>query len=108
MRGSDSYTYNSDRSARRGGGDGDDDAGYGENRRSRGAVFHLKAGDREFRVRCASDESTRECVDAALMMFRQVQDASRTSTTLSPSSPGSSTTSTTPGATGGTGSATGR
>ena len=33
-------------------------------------------------MRCASDESTRECVDAALMMFRQVQDASRTSTTL--------------------------
>jgi hypothetical protein len=115
-RGSTTYgdsNYSGDRSSRRWGGgqDDDDHHGYGKGHFSRGAAFHLKAGDREFRVRCPSDESTRECADAALMMFRQVQDAARTTTGLSPSTSGSSAapgTSTSPGVTGGTGSATGR
>jgi hypothetical protein len=114
-RGAESYggsAYDSDRSSRRGWGRGDmDDDDHGKTGAlKRGAVFHLKAGEREFRVRCAPDESTRECADAALMMFRQVQAATQTNT--SPSSAGTTGTSITPGgatsgATGG-GSATGR
>jgi hypothetical protein len=33
----------------------------------------LKSGDKEFRIECDGDESTSECVDAALTMFREIQ-----------------------------------
>ena len=76
---------------------------HGMNRGGRGATFYLKSGDREFRVDCGDDESTRECVDAALMMYRQVQDPTRTTSgSYSPS-----TGSTTGSATGSTSSAPG-
>ncbi len=41
--------------------------------RARGAAFYLKSGDKEFRIECGGDESTSECVDAALTMFREIQ-----------------------------------
>jgi hypothetical protein len=62
---------------------------------SRGASFYLKSGDREFRVECG-DDSAKECVDAALQLFRQTQDAART-TTGATGSPTTSPTPTTPG-----------
>lgn len=72
------------------------------NRGGRGATFYLKSGDKEFRVDCGDDESTRECVDAALMMFRQVQDTTRTTSgSYSPS------TGSTSGSSGSTSSTTG-
>lgn len=115
----DDSDYNADRSSRRSwtgdraSNDHDDhdqhhhhhSKGYGGG----GARFYLKAGDREFRVRCGDDDSTRECVDAALTMFRAVQDSTR-STSLSPGTPGGSATSpqTSPGSGTTGGSATGR
>lgn len=105
--------YNGDRSVRREGWNGDH-AGdhnrhhnhHGKGHGSSGARFYLKAGDREFRVRCGDEDSTRECVDAALTMFRAVQDLARGST-MSPATPGVSTStpptgqSTSPGTPGG-------
>lgn len=80
--------------------DWDQDQSQSEGRSSnaRGASFYLKSGDKEFRVDCGDDDSTRECVDAALTMFREIQkpvaaaSATPSSTTsVTGSSPGSTT-----------------
>lgn len=69
-----------------------------------GASFYLKSGDKEFRVRCGDDDSTGECVDAALQMFREV-----TSHTAGASaSPGAAGMGAAPGAAPSGGSATDR
>jgi hypothetical protein len=98
-RGGDSYRsqgYDSDRSSRYdrsrdneqyAGRHQDDDKHH--HSQSNGAHFHLKSGDHEFRVHCSGDDSTRDCVDAALTMFREVMETtsgSRTQgSTLAPS-----------------------
>lgn len=69
-------SYDSDRHSRSGEWS-DEDHHSAKSGRSRGASFYMKHGDKEFRVRCGGEESARECVEAAMTMFRQVQDASR-------------------------------
>ncbi len=87
--------YGSERSQRS--GDWDRDESHHNSRQTRAATFYLKSGDKEFRVDCGDDDSTRECVDAALTMFREIQKPATdtSSTLLSPSptrSPGASST----------------
>lgn len=72
-RGIDSRTSGSDRSQRSDDWDQDQSQGDGGSPRARGAAFYLKSGDKEFRVDCGNDEPTRECVDAALTMFREIE-----------------------------------
>jgi hypothetical protein len=43
-----------------------------------GSRFYLRSGDTQLRVVCGDRESTRSCVDAALMMFDRVQPQSGT------------------------------
>ena len=94
--------YGSERSQRS--GDWDRDESHHNSRHTRAATFYLKSGDMEFRVDCGDDDSTRECVDAALTMFREIQkpansaDSSSTMPSATPSS----------GATPGAGSSTTR
>lgn len=91
-----SQSYSSDHASRNGWtGDKPVSHDHDKGGRSRGATFHLKSGDKEFKVECGDDDSTRECVDAALMIFRQTQDATHasrptgagTSTSASPVTP---------------------
>ncbi len=64
-----------------------------------GAKFVMKHGDKEFRVNCGDNDTTRECIDAALVLFREVLKAphmaaaaeSSESTSPTPRSSGSST-----------------
>lgn len=86
----------------RGGGQNDDQSSYGKTRHTRGASLYLKNGDKEFRVDCGDDDSTRECVDAAMLLFREMHGVTGTS----PSATSGSSTSATPGGAGG--SSTGR
>ncbi|MDP2359093.1 MAG: hypothetical protein Q8M31_23955 [Beijerinckiaceae bacterium] len=84
----DSRSYGSERSQRS--GDWDRDDSHHHSRHTRGATFYLKSGDKEFRVDCGDDDSTRECVDAALTMFREIQKSEPgidTSSSLSSPSP---------------------
>lgn len=55
---------------------------------SGGAKFFLRSGDTQLRVVCGDRESTRSCVDAALLMLDRVKEQG--STTRAPTSPGSS------------------
>lgn len=48
----------------------DDDDGE---RSGRGAHFFLRSGDTQLRVVCGTEDTTRACVEAALMMFDRVQ-----------------------------------
>jgi hypothetical protein len=96
--GGDSYRHHWER----GGGQNDDHSSYGKTRHTRGASLYLKNGDKEFRVDCGDDDSTRECVDAAMLMFREMHGTTATSTSATSGSSSSAT----PGATGG--SSTGR
>lgn len=64
---------------------------HGKSSSGNGASFYLKSGDKEFRVDCGDDDSIRECVDAALLMFREVQDTSPASTSASPTTSDPST-----------------
>ncbi len=77
----------------RGGDQNDDHSNEGKSRHTRGASLYLKSGDKEFRVDCGDDDSTRECVDAAMLMFREMHGAvgttsSATSGSATPSAPG--------------------
>ena len=51
-----------------------------------GARFFLRSGDTQLRIVCGDRESTRSCVDAALMLFDRVQPQSGTRST-SPGTP---------------------
>lgn len=110
-RGSESYRsqgYDSDRSSRSARWrDNDQHASrhYDEDMhnysQSGGARFYFKSGDHEFRIRCGGGDTTRECVDAALTMFREITDSARPLRTGgSSSAPGGSSGSVTPGAAG--------
>lgn len=76
-----------------------DHSSDGKKFHARGASLYLKSGDKEFRVDCGDDDSTRECVDAAMVMFREIHSGAATT---SGSTPGASTP-TSPGATPGAG-----
>lgn len=80
----------------RGGDQNDDHSNEGKSRHTRGASLYLKNGDKEFRVDCGDDDSTRECVDAAMLMFREMHGTTATSTSATSGSSSSAT----PGATG--------
>jgi hypothetical protein len=54
-----------------------------------GASFFLRSGDTQLRVICGERESTRACVDAALMMFDRVQTQQGT-TSRPPAAPSGS------------------
>jgi hypothetical protein len=59
-----------------------------EDRSGRGASFFLRSGDTQLRVVCGDRETTRSCVDAALMMFDRVQSQQgSTSRAPSPTTP---------------------
>ena len=53
--------------------DWDQSRSEGRSPNARGASFYLQSGDKEFRIECDGDESTSECVDAALTLFREIQ-----------------------------------
>jgi hypothetical protein len=54
---------------------------------SGGARFFLRSGDTQLRIVCGDRESTRACVDAAMLLMERVQQQG--STTRSPAAPGS-------------------
>jgi hypothetical protein len=60
-----------------------------EDRSGSGASFFLRSGDTQLRVVCGERESTRACVDAALMMFDRVQ-AQQGTTSRPPAAPSGS------------------
>lgn len=55
-----------------------------------GARFFVRSGDTMLRVVCGERESTRACVDAALMMFDRVQSHQSTRPSPPPTTPPSS------------------
>jgi hypothetical protein len=59
----------------RGDNDRDDEDRRDDNSGS-GSRFYLRSGDTQLRVVCGDRESTRSCVDAALMMFDRIQPQS--------------------------------
>ncbi|MFN3891568.1 MAG: hypothetical protein ACK4MV_14315 [Beijerinckiaceae bacterium] len=116
-----SQNYGADRYSRSNANDDDDDrhGGWSGNHHrkwdkghrhggkyhARGASFYMKQGDKEFRIRCGASDSTRECVGAAMTMFRQVQQsASGASSSPMHSTTTGSSTMTSPSASGAAGS----
>jgi hypothetical protein len=65
----------------------------GDDRSGGGARFFLRSGDTQLRVVCGDNDSTRECVEAALMMFNRVQQPAPPRNVTPPApTPGSPTT----------------